>query len=199
MTSQPNGYERLLTLTNGKNFMTSRRRSQIGRLPKAVREHVNQMLDDGATNPQVAAWLAEQGHGDFNHMVISRWRNGGFQDWLTHQERLADRQQTHELAVEHAASGDQVYHDAGVNIVAQEFYVAFSRINFDELAARARENPDKIVSLLKAFIQFNAYCLRRDKYRNDLQRQQKADDANKPREPVTPENLDMLCEKFGLK
>ena len=62
-----------------------------------------------------------------------------------------------------------------------------------------RENPDKIVNLLKTFIQFNAYCLRRDKYRNDLQRQQKADDANKPREPVTPENLDMLCEKFGLK
>ena len=86
--------------------MTSRRRSQIGHLPKAVREHVNQMLDDGATNPQVAAWLAEQRHGDFNHMVISRWRNGGFQDWLTHQERLADRAQTHELAIEHAASGE---------------------------------------------------------------------------------------------
>ena len=178
--------------------MTSRRRSQIGHLPKTVREHVNQMLDDGATNPQVAVWLAEQRHGDFNDMVISRWRNGGFQDWLTNQERLADREQTHELAVEHAASGDQVYQDAGVNIVAQEFYVAFSRINFDELAAKARENPDKIVNLLKAFIQFNAYCLRRDKHRNDLQRQQKTDEKDKPREPVTPENLDMLCEKYGL-
>jgi len=56
----------------------------------------------------------------------------------------------------------------------------------------------KIVNLLKTFIQFNAYCLRRDKHRNDLQRQQKTDEKDKPREPVTPENLDMLCEKYGL-
>ena len=178
--------------------MNPRRRSQIGRLPKEVREQVNQMLDDGATNPQVAAWLAQQGHGEFNDMVISRWRNGGFQDWLTYQEHLADRQQQHELASEQAASGDQAYHDAGVNLISEEFYVAFSRLNFDDLAAKARENPDKIVHLLKAFVQFNAYCLRRDKFRNDLTRQQKSDDADKPKEPVTPENLEMLCEKYGL-
>src|SRR6185503_3352399 len=179
--------------------MFPRRRSQIGRLSKEVREQVNAMLDDGATNPQVSAWLAENGHGEFNDMVISRWRNGGFQDWLIAQERTADREHTHELALEQASAGDTAYHDAGVNIVAEEFYTAFNRLNFDELAAKARENPDKIINLLKAFIQFNAYCLRRDKYRNDLQRNQKAEDAKKPREPITTENFNMLCEKYGLK
>ena len=103
-----------------------------------------------------------------------------------------------ELAQQQATAGDPAFHDAGVNIIAQEFYDAFSRLNFEELAAKARENPDKLIRLLQIFIQFNAYCLRRDKHRNDLQRQQKADEKDKPREPVTPENLDMLCEKYGL-
>ena len=178
--------------------MSTRRNSQIARLPKEVRQHVNEMLDDGSTSLQVTAWLSEQGHGEFNEMVISRWRNGGYQDWLTNQERIAEREYKHELAQQQAATGDPVYHDAGVNIIAQEFYDAFSRLNFEELTAKARENPDKLIRLLQIFIQFNAYCLRRDKYRNDLQRQQKADEKDKPREPVTPENLDMLCEKYGL-
>ena len=178
--------------------MSARRNSQIARLPKEVRQHVNEMLDDGSTSLQVTAWLAEQGHGQFNEMVISRWRNGGYQDWLTAQERLDERQYKLELAQQHATAGDPVFHDAGVNIIAQEFYDAFSRLNFEELAAKARENPDKLIRLLQIFIQFNAYCLRRDKHRNDLQRQQKADEKDKTREPVTPENLDMLCEKYGL-
>ena len=178
--------------------MSTRRNSQIARLPKEVRQHVNEMLDDGSTSLQVTAWLAEQGHGEFNEMVISRWRNGGYRDWLTAQERLDERQYKLELAQQNAATGDPVFQDAGVNIIAQEFYDAFSRLNFEELAAKARENPDKLIRLLQIFIQFNAYCLRRDKHRNDLQRQQKADDKDKPREPVTPENLDMLCEKYGL-
>ena len=178
--------------------MSTRRNSQIARLPKEVRQHVNEMLDDGSTSLQVTAWLAEQGHGEFNEMVISRWRNGGYQDWLTAQERLDERQYKLELAQQQASAGDPVFHDAGVNIITQEFYDAFSRLNFEELTAKARENPDKLIRLLQIFIQFNAYCLRRDKHRNDLQRQQKADDKDKPREPVTPENLDMLCEKYGL-
>jgi len=178
--------------------MSRPRRSQIARLPKEVREHINQMLDDGSTNLQVMAWLAENGHGNFNDMVISRWRNGGYQDWLTAQERLDDRQYKVELAQQQGTAGDPVFHDAGVNIIAQEFYDAFSRLNFQELTARARENPDKLIRLLQIFIQFNRYCLQRDRFRNDLTQQQKSDDRNKPREPVTPENLDMLCEKYGL-
>ena len=99
--------------------MSTRRNSQIARLPKEVRQHVNEMLDDGSTSLQVTAWLAEQGHGEFNEMVISRWRNGGYQDWLTAQERLDEHQYKHELAQQQAATGDPVYHDAGVNIIAQ--------------------------------------------------------------------------------
>ena len=172
--------------------------SKIGRLSAAVRQEINQLLYDGKSFRTIITWLTENGHGRFNKANLSRWKDRGYQDWLTAQERLDERQYKLELAQQHAASGDPVFHDAGVNIVAEEFYVAFSRLNFDELAARARENPDKIVNLLKTFIQFNAYCLRRDKHRNDLQRQQKADEKDKPREPVTPENLDMLCEKYGL-
>jgi len=175
------------------------RQGKIARLTAVVRDEVNRMLQDGKPYNQIIAWLREQGHGTVTNSGLTRWRQGGYHDWLTAQERLDDRQYKVELAQQQAASGDPVFHDAGVSIVAQEFYDAFSRLNFEELTAKARENPDKLIRLLQIFIQFNAYCLRRDKYRNDLTQQQKADEKDKPREPVTPENLDMLCEKYGLK
>jgi len=174
------------------------RQGKIARLAAAVRDEVNRMLQDGKPYNQIIAWLREQGHGTVTNSGLTRWRQGGYHDWLTAQERIAEREYKHELAQQQAATGDPAYHDAGVNIIAQEFYDAFSRLNFEELAAKARENPDKLIRLLQIFIPFNAYCLPRDKHRNDLQRQQKADEKDKPREPVTPENLDMLCEKYGL-
>ena len=173
--------------------------SKIGRLSAAVRQEVNQLLYDGKSFRTIITWLTENGHGRFNKANLSRWKDRGYQDWLTAQERLDERQYKLELAQQNAATGDPAFHDAGVNIIAQEFYDAFSRLNFEELTAKARENPDKLIRLLQIFIQFNRYCLHRDKFRNDLTRQQKTDDANKPREPVTPENLEMLCEKYGLK
>ena len=173
--------------------------SNIGRLPALVRDEVNQFLYDGKSFRTIITWLAEKGHGRFNKTNLSRWKARGYQNWLTAKERLDERQYKLELAQQNAATGDPVYHDAGVNIIAQEFYDAFSSLNFEELAAKARENPDKLIRLLQIFIQFNRYCLQRDRFRNDLTQQQKADEKDKPREPVSPENLDMLCEKYGLK
>src|SRR5688500_7118157 len=164
--------------------MVPRRKSQIARLPRNVRDHVNEMLDDGATYPEVIAWVAEQGHGQFNEMTISRWHAGGYQDWLSARQRIEERQFKHELAQEQAANNDSTYHDAGINIVAQEFYDAFNRLNFDQLAAKARDNPEKIITLLRVFIHFNRYCLQRDRFRNELTQQQKAEEAGKPKKPV---------------
>ena len=178
--------------------MATKRRGKIAALPKDIRDEVNHRIEDGHTYPDIILWLNEKGHPGFLECNFSRWKDGGYRDWLTAQERLDERQYKLELAQQQAATGDPVFHDAGVNIIAQEFYDAFSRLNFEELTAKARENPDKLIRLLQIFIQFNRYCLQRDRFRNDLTQQQKSDDRNKPREPVTPENLDMLCEKYGL-
>lgn len=75
------------------------RNGKIARLPKKIREELNRRLEDGWTGPKLAEWLNELPsvkkvlREQFNCQPISehnlsRWRDGGFLDWLRHQEAL---------------------------------------------------------------------------------------------------------------
>src|SRR5882724_10241772 len=54
-----------------------RRNGDIARLPKQVRQQVNEMLDDGLRYPQVIANLGEAG-GDLTPRAVMSWTNGGY-------------------------------------------------------------------------------------------------------------------------
>ena len=61
--------------------MNKRRNGKVARLPKNIRDIVNQMLDDGATYATIVQKLAELGYPGFNMMNIHTWRIGGFREW----------------------------------------------------------------------------------------------------------------------
>jgi len=76
------------------------RTGKIARLPKAVREQLNQRLADGEQGEPLLRWLhslpevVEVLVRDFAGRPIvkqnlSEWRQGGFRDWEARQERLA--------------------------------------------------------------------------------------------------------------
>lgn len=73
---------------------------KIARLPKAVREQLNQRLADGEPGETLLRWLHSQPEvlvvlvRDFEGRPIlkqnlSEWRQGGFREWEAKQERLA--------------------------------------------------------------------------------------------------------------
>jgi len=75
------------------------RNGKIARLPRKVREQLNQRLDEGEQGKQLVAWLnglpevqellAVQFQGKaINEQNMTEWKQGGFQDWLRHQEAL---------------------------------------------------------------------------------------------------------------
>ncbi len=75
------------------------RTGKIARLPRAIRDQLNQSLDDGEQGPELLAWLnglpevREVLVRDFegkeiNAQNLSSWRQGGFQDWLTQGQVL---------------------------------------------------------------------------------------------------------------
>ncbi|HVY69572.1 MAG TPA: hypothetical protein VHH73_06560 [Verrucomicrobiae bacterium] len=75
------------------------RTGKIARLPRAVRDQLNQRLDDGEQGPELLAWLnglpevreilARDFEGkEINAQNLSSWRQGGFQDWLTQGQVL---------------------------------------------------------------------------------------------------------------
>lgn len=73
------------------------RTGKIARLPKSIREELNRRIDDGWQGAKLVGWLNELPEvrqilrEQFNDEPItepnlSRWREGGFKDWLRHRE-----------------------------------------------------------------------------------------------------------------
>ncbi len=83
---------------NGKtSHPTWRHNGKVARLPKELRDKVNQMIEDGFTYPAIIKSLGVAGK-DLNVVNLSRWKDGGHQDWLLEQQWLADTRHRQESA-----------------------------------------------------------------------------------------------------
>src|SRR4051812_15417975 len=65
------------------------RTGKVARLPVDVRETVNRMLENGVRFNDIIKHLDELGYPGIHDYNISRWKTGGYQDWLALKERLA--------------------------------------------------------------------------------------------------------------
>lgn len=74
------------------------RNGKIARLPKAIRDRLNQQILDGVPGKDLVRWLngmnevvdilVQQFNTDrITEQNLSEWKQGGYQDWLKHQER----------------------------------------------------------------------------------------------------------------
>ena len=73
-----------------------RRNGNIARLPKPLRDKVNSMILNGVPYPAIIQSLGDTGK-HLNCMNLTRWRKGGYKDWLAEQtfiERTRARQET---------------------------------------------------------------------------------------------------------
>jgi hypothetical protein len=73
-----------------------RRRGNVARLPKAVRDKINVMIEDGVPYKEIIERLGEEGKG-LGKSSLTRWKNGGYKDWLAEQAfitRTRARQET---------------------------------------------------------------------------------------------------------
>jgi hypothetical protein len=75
------------------------RNGKIAHLPRSVREELNRRLRDGEQGKQLVAWLnsrpetqpildKEFGGRPINEQNLCEWKQGGYQEWLAHQEAL---------------------------------------------------------------------------------------------------------------
>jgi hypothetical protein len=75
------------------------RNGKIARLPRTLREELNRRLRDGEPGKQLVAWLNSHpktqtvvkrqfGGRAINEQNLSEWKQGGYPEWLAHQETL---------------------------------------------------------------------------------------------------------------
>src|SRR6266850_1363738 len=70
-------------------YGSTTRKGKVARLPISVRETVNRMIENGSRFQDIIARLDDLGYPGFQHPNISRWKSGGYLDWLALRERLA--------------------------------------------------------------------------------------------------------------
>jgi hypothetical protein len=74
------------------------RNGKIARLPKAIRDRLNQQILDGVPGKDLVRWLNCMREvqevlleyfntSQITEQNLSEWKQGGYQDWLKHQER----------------------------------------------------------------------------------------------------------------
>jgi hypothetical protein len=100
------------------------RNGKIARLPRKIREQLNRRLDDGEQAISLVEWLNRQPeviqvineHFDgrlINEQNLSDWKQGGFLEWLRHQETC---EWVHTLS----GQADQLADEAGVMPVSDQ-------------------------------------------------------------------------------
>lgn len=88
----------MMNLSFSTSESAATRTGKVARLPKVIRDRLNQQLRDNVPGKELVRWLnalpevrhlvAEQFHGRvITPQNLSEWRQGGYQDWLAHEER----------------------------------------------------------------------------------------------------------------
>ncbi len=127
---------------------------KIARLPRAVRAQLNTRLQDGGEGKQIVHWLnslpevkdvtGQKFDGrPINEQNLSDWRQGGYEEWLAHQDMLAQ-------AGELAAHRQELETVAPGQSPADHLAAAISFRYGAILAAQGPELDEKSLTQLKA-------------------------------------------------
>jgi hypothetical protein len=119
----------------------STRTGKIARLPRHIRDQLNQRLDDGQEARQLAPWLnslpevqavlaANFSGQPINEMNLTNWKQGGFLDWQNlNQERDWLNQLAEDAADLHSAAGNAFAENLALVLTADLAFTARSLLD----------------------------------------------------------------------
>ncbi|HWH69468.1 MAG TPA: phage protein Gp27 family protein [Candidatus Sulfotelmatobacter sp.] len=142
-----------------------RRNGNVARLPKAVRDKLNRMIQDGVTYGGIIEQLGEEGKG-LTSSNLSRWKDGGYQDWLMEQAWLEQTRARQEAAQDLAADFDatQVNH-AALQLGSLHILEALRDLKEGKLDEKLGGNSAAFARLLNALCRASKETLQLQKYR----------------------------------
>jgi hypothetical protein len=135
------------------------RNGKIARLPLSLREELNRRLCDGEQGKDLVDWLNNQpavqevlkkefAGRPISEQNLSEWKQGGYEDWLQHQETRAWVQ---ELASQSADISKVINEGVGdlsvAGLLSAQVAIALGRC-LPSLAAKAKDDPKQARALL---------------------------------------------------
>jgi hypothetical protein len=107
-----------------------RRTGKVARLPRATREKLNQLLADGVRYRDIIAQLGSEAAG-LSDQNISRWKDGGYRDWLLEQTWLTETRLRQNSASDLASDFDAAQlNQAALQLASLQMFEALRDLSF---------------------------------------------------------------------
>ena len=147
-----------------------RQHRKIAKLPEAIRDRINGMMDDSLSYPEIAFRLRQSSDQPLpypiSEMDLSRWKAGGYLRYLAAQERIeslsADRESARQLV---AADDTTTLPEATLQIIAGQYFQFLGGFNPESLKAKLAEDPLKYTRFLNVFARLTREILLLKKHR----------------------------------
>ena len=147
------------------------RRGTIARLPKAVRDQVNQMMDDGRLCRDILKMVKEEAGVALTWRMLTDWRKGGYRDWQEQQLRLQDMGANREFALEVVKnSKGKVVAEAGLEVAAAQLYELLNEFDLAGLKRLPTEKPEAYPKLVGLLTRVSEGGLKFEKHRAEMEK-----------------------------
>lgn len=162
------------------------RHGKIARLKHEHRSRVNEMLRDGASAARVISFvekLVAAGERDAdgraieipNDQNITNWRDGGYQDWLKEQERLADMKHKREFALEIVRQNEgSKLQEATLHLAASQLYDALTDFDIAGLKELLADKPEHFTQVVNSLAKLSKGALDVEKFKDNVRQRKEA-------------------------
>lgn len=137
----------------------SARQGKIARLPAAIREQINLRLLDGQSGSKLLPWLnalpevikilEEDAEGlRVSDANLSKWRHGGYADWLSRRERLERTKDLADWSIKIAQASGGNLTEGGAAILSGQVLEVLEDLTADRPEGEEKPDPAKIAEAL---------------------------------------------------
>src|SRR5438477_7092180 len=124
------------------------RNGKVARLPKKLRDELNQMIADGFTYAEVIEKLGDEGKA-LTEVNVTNWRGGGYQEWVQEQQRLDTMRVRQEFAIDLVRANQGITtHQAASQIAALNLCDIIDDFKAAVIRKTRDENPATYAKLL---------------------------------------------------
>ena len=176
------------------------RNGKVARLPKQMRDQINQMLDDNLHYHSIIKSLGDQGK-DLEADHIRRWKSGGYRDYLREQRLIEQCRERRERVFNHLSGDDNITSfQATQQIATAQICETIVGLGGEILREALLANPLNYFRMLNSFARLTTGGLKCERHLADeAQRiallKKKATD---PKKGISPSSLHQMEEKLNL-
>src|SRR5882672_1462216 len=139
---------------------------KIARLPKIIRDQINNWILDGVTYPDIIQRLGEYGK-DLKPDNLSQWKKRGYQDWLRQREWLEHLASKSEFSADILTAPDSsALHEAGLRVAAAQMLDQLMRFGTALNTGDPQGQPETLARLANALSRLSREALAFQKYRD---------------------------------